>query len=342
MTMDPLARYSRQMLFRPLGRAGQERLAAARVLVAGCGALGTVLAGTLVRAGVGFTRIVDRDVVEMTNLQRQVLFTEAHVAEGLPKAIAAARSLAQVNSTVAVEPVVADLTADTIEPLLADVDVVVDGLDNFATRYLINDACVKHGRPWVYAGVVASYGMVMPVRPGVGPCYRCVFREPPPPGVAQTCDTAGVLGPAVSVVASLAAMEAIKVLVDPPAVSDEIIAIDVWHTSFERLPQPPRDPGCPTCGQRRFEFLDEWAPHQTVSLCGRNAIQVSVSPPARLALSALAARWEGLGDVTASAYLARLRTGDHELTVFPDGRAIVKGTEDPALARSLYARYVGM
>lgn len=342
MTDDPLARYSRQMVFQPLGRSGQERLAGARVLVTGCGALGTMLASTLVRAGIGFTRIVDRDIVEMSNLQRQILFTEADAAEGRPKAIAAARALAEINSTVVVEPVVIDLTADTVEPLVADVDLVVDGLDNFATRYLINDACVKLGRPWVYAGVVASYGMIMPVRPGVGPCYRCVFREPPPPGTAQTCDTAGVLGPAVAVVASLAATEAIKLLVDAPTVSNEIIAIDVWHTSFERLPQPPRDPDCPTCGRRRFEFLEAWAPQQTVALCGRDAMQVSISPRPTLTPRDLAARWQGLGDVTATPHLARLRTGGHELTVFPDGRAIIRGTDDPAIARSLYARYVGM
>jgi molybdopterin-synthase adenylyltransferase len=208
-----LERYSRQMLFRPLGRAGQERLAAARVLVVGCGALGSVLANTLVRAGVGFTRLVDRDIVELSNLQRQVLYDEADARDGTPKAVAAARALAAINSTVTIEPVVADVTNDNVEPLLAEVDLVVDGLDNFAARYLINDACVKQGLPWVYAGVVASYGMVMPVVPGEGPCYRCVFPEVPPPGQAQTCDTVGVLGPAVNVVASFAAMEAMKLLV---------------------------------------------------------------------------------------------------------------------------------
>jgi molybdopterin/thiamine biosynthesis adenylyltransferase len=342
MSGSDLERYNRQMRFRPLGRAGQERLAAARVLVAGCGALGTVLANTLVRAGVGHTRIVDRDFVELNNLQRQVLFTEADVAAGLPKAVAAANALRAANSTVTIEPVVTDLTSDNIEALLDGIDLVVDGLDNFATRYLINDACVKHGRPWVYAGVVASYGMVMAVRPGDGPCYRCVFRDPPPPGQVQTCDTAGVLGPAVNVVASLAAMEAIKLLVGAPTVSEDLVALDVWQNTCERLPLPPRDPRCPACGERRFEFLEAWTPHQTTALCGRNAIQVSVSPPAALELAALARRWQGLGEVTVNAYLARLRVDGHELTVFPDGRAIIKGTEDAAVARTLYARYVGM
>ena len=337
-----LERYNRQMLFGPLGRSGQERLARARVLVAGCGALGSVVASTLVRAGVGLTRIVDRDFIELNNLQRQVLFTEADVAAGLPKAVAAAHALQAVNSQVAIEPVVADLTADTIEAQLDGIDLVVDGLDNFAGRYLVNDACVKHGRPWVYAAVVASYGMVMPVRPGEGPCFRCVFPEPPPPGQAQTCDTAGVLGPAVNVIASLAAMEAIKILIDAPRTAAGLLAVDVWQNTFERLPLPPQDPACPACGARRFEFLEAWAPQTSTALCGRDAVQVRVQPGTALVLPALAARWQGLGEVTANDYLARLRVNGYELTVFPDGRAIIKGTQDETVARTLYARYVGM
>lgn len=335
-------RYHRQILFGPFGRAGQERLAAARVLVAGCGALGTVLANTLVRAGVGFTRIVDRDFVELTNLQRQVLFDEAAAAAGEPKAVAAARALRAINSQVSIEPVVADITADTIEELMVDVDLVVDGLDNFAARYLINDACIKHRKPWVYAGVVASYGMVMPIQIDRGPCYRCLFRDPPPPGQVATCDTAGVLGPAVTTVASLAAMEAIKILVDAPTVSTELVALDVWHNTFDRLPTPPRDPDCPACGARRFDFLTAWAPQQSTALCGRDAVQVSVTPRVKLAIAPLAKRWQGLGEVVVNEYLARLRTGGFELTVFGDGRAIIKGTQDEAVARGLYARYVGM
>lgn len=337
-----LERYNRQMLFGPLGRPGQERLARSRVLVAGCGALGSVVANTLVRAGVGLTRIVDRDFVELNNLQRQVLFTEADVVAGLPKAVAAARALRAINSQVTVEPVVADLTGDTIEELLTGIDLVVDGLDNFAGRYLINDACVKQDRPWVYAGVVASYGMVLPLRLGDGPCFRCVFPEPPPPGQAQTCDTAGVLGPAVNVVASLAAMEAIKLLIAAPATMAGLLAVDVWQNTFERLPLPPRDPACPACGARRFEYLEAWAPAASTALCGRDAVQVSVQPRVALAPAALAERWRGLGEVTANDYLARLRLGGHELTVFPDGRAIIKGTQDETVARTLYARYVGM
>ena len=337
-----MERYNRQMLFGPLGQPGQERLTAARVLVAGCGALGTVLANTLVRAGVGFTRIVDRDFVELNNLQRQVLFTEADVVEGLPKAVAAARALRAINSSVTVEPVVADLTSETIEAALDGVDLVVDGLDNFAGRYLINDACVKHGVPWVYAGVVASYGMTLAMRPGNGPCYRCIFRDVPAPGAAQTCDTAGVIGPAVNVVASLAATQAIKLLIGAPDVTADLVAVDVWQLTFERLPAPPRDPACPTCGERRFEFLDAWAPRQAVSLCGRDAVQVGGLPGRRVDVARLAESWRELGDVTANAYLARLRVNGHELTVFPDGRAIIKGTQDEAAARTLYARYIGM
>jgi molybdopterin-synthase adenylyltransferase len=336
-----LERYSRQMLFRPLGRAGQERLAAARVLVVGCGALGSVLANTLVRAGVGFTRLVDRDIVELSNLQRQVLYDEADARDGTPKAVAAARALAAINSTVTIEPVVADVTNDNVEPLLAEVDLVVDGLDNFAARYLINDACVKQGLPWVYAGVVASYGMVMPVVPGEGPCYRCVFPEVPPPGQAQTCDTVGVLGPAVNVVASFAAMEAMKLLVGAET-ERALLAVDVWRNSFERLPMPPRDAACPACGQRRFEFLEAWAPRETAVLCGQDAVQVSGGAGKAASLTALAERWRPLGQVVVTPYMARLRLGPHELTVFQDGRAIIKGTDDASVARSLYARYVGM
>src|SRR5262245_59960360 len=225
---EALERYSRQMRFPGIGKAGQEKLLASRVTLCGCGALGTVLANVLVRAGVGFVRIVDRDFVEPSNLQRQVLFDESDVANNLPKAEAAATKLRQINSSVAVEPVVADIDRTNIEELCRDADVILDGSDNFEVRYLINDVAVKHGKPWVYGGAVGSQGMSMTVIPGETPCLRCVFEAAPNPGDVGTCETAGVLAPTVNIVASYQATEAIKLLSgNKPAVNREPLILDV-------------------------------------------------------------------------------------------------------------------
>lgn len=335
-------RYSRQIIFPELGEEGQRRLLASRATLIGCGALGTVLANSLARAGVGELRIVDRDYVELSNLQRQVLFDEEDAREGRPKAVAAAAKLAQINSEVRVEAVVEDVGPDNAERLVRDADVVLDGADNFETRYVVNDACVKLGRPWVYAAAIASYGVVMPIVPGDTPCLRCVFVQPPPAGGVDTCDTAGVLGPLPGVIAGFAATEAIKLLVGArERLSRGLLWIDVWYNSLQRTPLGGPVADCPTCQQRRFEFLEAPIGTRAATLCGRDAVQIRRPDGGPLQLEALAARLAPVGKVRANQHLVRLAVDSYELTIFRDGRAIVKGTGDPAIARSLYARYIG-
>ena len=335
-------RYTRQTLFAGLGRAGQERLIRSRVLIAGCGALGSVLANSLARAGVGYLRLVDRDFVEGNNLQRQVLYDEHDALEGLPKAIAAKQALGRINSLVTVDAHVADITSDSIEPLLDGIDVVLDGSDNFEVRYLLNDACVKAGIPWIYSGVIAAYGVTMTILPGETACLRCVFPDRPLPGTTPTCDTAGVLNGIVGVITGMASTEAIKLLAGSDRLVRGLTWIDLWENTFERV-ELPRMPDCPTCGLGHYEYLDAPLDESGVSLCGRNAVQVR--PPqgtvAVLDLGALAERLRPAGEVASNEFLLRLRVDGYEVTVFPDARAIIKGTDDPAVARTIYARYVG-
>ena len=334
-------RYSRQTIFPGVGREGQARLLASRVTLVGCGALGTVIANVLVRAGVGSLRIVDRDYVELSNLQRQVLFDEDDACEGAPKAVAAAAKLARINSEVRVEAVVEDVGPDNAERLVEDADLVLDGADNFETRYVLNDACVKRGKPLVYAAAIASYGVVMPIVPGRTPCLRCVFSEPPEAGGVDTCDTAGVLGPTPGVIANLAAVEGIKLLVGArEQLSEGLLWIDLWFNSFQRTPITAPEPDCPTCGRGDFEFLEGRAA-RSQTLCGRDAVQVRPARPSQLDLAGLAARLAGVAPVRHNEHLIRLSVDPYELTIFRDGRAIVKGTGDAGVARSLYARYVG-
>src|SRR5215208_6576030 len=335
-------RYSRQIIFPGVGEEGQRRLLGSRATLIGCGALGTVLANSLARAGVGELRIVDRDYVEWSNLQRQVLFDEQDAREGRPKAVAAAAKVAQINSEIRVEAVVEDVGPNNAERLVRDADVVLDGADNFETRYVVNDACVKLGRPWVYAAAIASYGVVMPILPGETPCLRCVFVQPPPAGGVDTCDTAGVLGPLPGVIASFAATEAIKLLVGArEQLSRGLLWIDVWYNSVQRTPLGGPVADCPTCQQRRFEFLETPAGTRAATLCGRDAVQVRPPNSGPLQLEALAARLAPVGQARANEHLVRLAVDPYELTIFRDGRAIIKGTDDPAVARTLYARYVG-
>lgn len=347
MTAPELARYARQMIYPAIGESGQRALAASRVLLVGCGALGTHLADTLVRAGVGYLRVVDRDFVELHNLQRQVLFDEDDQARGIPKAIAAAEKLRRINSTVTIEPIVDDANAGNIAALCDGVDLILDGTDNFETRYLLNDAALRAGLPWVYGGVLAAYGMTMTILPGETACLRCLFPDPPPPGEAPTCETAGVLGPAVAMIAAFQAAEALKVLVGArDAVNRDLLAVDVWRLTVDRLPAT-RQADCPTCGDgvRHYPFLEHAASSRTVTLCGRNAVQVNVNPAPRLTLASLAERLRPVGVVTHNAHLLRFRPTDyaaHELVIFPNGRAIIHGTDEPSVARSIYARYVGM
>ena len=336
-------RYARQTLFAGIGKAGQARLSTARVLIVGCGAMGSALASNLARAGVGHLRIVDRDYVEGNNLQRQVLYDEQDVRRGMPKAAAAAENLRRVNSQIEIEPVIADVTADNVEELLEGVDVALDGTDNFETRYLLNDACLKSDIPWIYNGVIAAYGVTMTVRPGDTACLRCVFPERPLPGTTPTCDTAGILNGIVAVVGGLAATEALKLLVGSDTLVSGMTWVDLWQNTFDRI-ELPRQPDCPACGRGDYEYLDAALDESGTSLCGRNAVQVR--PPrgtsGALDLAALEERLRAVGEVASNGYLLRLHVDGYDVTIFPDARAIVKGTDEPAVARSVYAKYVGM
>jgi molybdopterin-synthase adenylyltransferase len=335
-------RYARQAVFSGVGEEGQHRLRQSRVTLVGCGALGTVLANVLARAGVGFLRIVDRDYVELTNLQRQVLFDEQDAREASPKATAAIEQLQRANSEVVYEAVIADFGADNAEALISDVDLVLDGTDNLETRYVINDACVKLGKPWVYAAAVASYGALMPIIPGETPCLRCVFPDQPDVGSVDTCDTTGVLGAMTGIVANMASIEAIKLLIGAhDRLNRGLTWVDCWYNLFERTPITAPVADCPTCQQRQFTFLDAPAWKRAATMCGRDAVQVRPPAPVTLDLAGLAGRLAPLGDVRFSPQALRLIMPPHELTVFRDGRAIVKGTSEIAVARSLYARLVG-
>lgn len=337
-----MERYSRQILFEGIGEAGQRRLRESRALVVGCGALGSSQVEMLARAGIGRLRVVDRDFVEESNLQRQTMFTERDARERTPKAVAAARRVAEVNSDVACEAEVADVNHANIERLVEGCDVVLDGTDNFATRFLINDACVKRGVAWVYGAAVGSYGVTLTIRPGIGPCLRCVFPEVPAAGTAPTCDTAGVIMPIISVVAAVQVTEALKLLTGRvESLHGRLMQFDVWRNEWRQIKAGERVPDCPTCGLRRFETLEAEAGDLTTVLCGRNAVQVSPRGTVSLDLDALAARLSGAGEVKANEYLVRLRAGAYELTIFRDARAIVRGTDDASVARSVYARYVG-
>ncbi|HEX9069555.1 MAG TPA: ThiF family adenylyltransferase [Ktedonobacterales bacterium] len=337
----PESRYARQSLFAPIGQEGQRRLGAGRALIVGCGALGTVLANNLARAGVGFLRVVDRDYVEGNNLQRQILFDESDALRGLPKAIAARERLTAVNHFITVDARVTDLTVDNVDELLDGIDVVLDGTDNFETRYLLNDVCVKAGIPWVYSGVVAAHGVSMTIRPGVSACLRCVFPDRPLPGTSPTCDTVGVLNGVVGLIGGIASTEALKLLLGDERVAPGILWADVWANTFERI-EIPRQADCPACGRGDYEFLDSLGDEGGAVLCGRDAVQVRPLGGGAVDLAELAERLASVGEVASNGFLLRLRAEGHELTVFPDGRAIIKGTHDLTEARVLYARYIGM
>jgi adenylyltransferase/sulfurtransferase len=335
-------RYSRQARFWGIGAEGQARLATGRVLVVGCGALGSSAIDLLARSGVGHLVVVDRDFVELSNLQRQLLYDEADAAAGTPKAIAAAQAVGRINAGVEVEAVVADVTPTNVEALVARADVVIDGTDNLETRYLLNDACVKAGIPWVYGGAVGSTGMSMTILPGETACFRCLFPTPQPAGTMETCDTAGVLASIVVTVAAIQWTEAVKLLVgDREHLNSGLTAFDVWTNDHLQAEGVPRRPECPCCGERRFEYLEARVTSRTALLCGRDAVQVSPGRAVRLDLGVLARKLAGTGTVTSNDYLLRSVVDGHEMTVFADGRAIIKGTDDLAVARSLYARYVG-
>jgi molybdopterin-synthase adenylyltransferase len=336
-------RYSRQELFAGIGAAGQARLRQARVAVVGCGALGSVVSEMMVRAGVAALTIVDRDFVEESNLQRQSLFDEADVARGLPKAVAAEAHLRALNADVDVRGIVTDLVADNAEALLAGFDLVLDGTDNFETRFLLNDVCIRAGRPWVYGACVGSYGLALLVRPGLSPCLRCLLEERPAPGSGPTCDTAGVVAPIVHVVAGIQAAEALKLLAGRlDALLPGLVTVDLWSGQFDVLDLRGRAPWCPACTAGRFDYAVAGPGGGSAVLCGRDAVQVRPGHEVRLDLGALAIRLGPAADVRASnEHLVRFVVPEAELVVFRDGRAIVKNVRDTAQARSLYAKYVG-
>jgi molybdopterin/thiamine biosynthesis adenylyltransferase len=334
-------KYSRQILFAGIGQSGQERLLASSVAVVGCGAIGAAAANLLVRAGVGRVRIIDRDFVEPSNLQRQTLFDEADAREALPKAVAAEGKLRSINPSVAVQGVVADLNPRNVAELLAGVDVTLDGTDNFETRFLVNDFAVQSNKPWIYAAAVASYGLTMAIRPGVTACLACLLSSD---GYGQdleeTCDTVGVLGPIVNLVASLEVAEGLKLLAGrESALHERLISCDVWSGRFQSV-RVARNPGCPVCVGREFPHLQGHAqPH--ITLCGRDSVQIHERRRS-LDLGQLKNRLAPtVDDVRYNEFLLRFRVAPYEMTVFADGRAILKGTKDPAVARSLYARYIG-
>lgn len=343
--LDPkLARYARQVRYPRLREDGQQRLLASRALVCGCGALGSVIANTLARAGVGRLRIVDRDFLELNNLQRQVLSDEADVAAGLPKAIAAANKLRLINSEIEIEPIVADVGHTNIATLCDGVDMIVDGTDNFETRFLINDAAVKLNIPWVYGGCLGSEGQTMTILPGNTACLRCLMPEPPPAGATPTCDTAGILAPIINVIASIEAMEAIKVLSGHrEAVQRTLTVVELWDNRMRqmKLDTLRESVDCPACKRGEFPWLAGQRGSHTAVLCGRNAVQLSRPDGERLDLNDLERKLAGVGKVSRNPFLLRASIDDYLLTVFPDGRAIISGTDDITTARTVYAKYVG-
>jgi adenylyltransferase/sulfurtransferase len=336
-------RYSRQILFEGIGRQGQERLLASRVLIVGCGALGTAHAEALARAGVGRLLLVDRDFIEPTNLQRQTMFTERDASDRLPKAVACARHLKEINSEVEVEAEVSDVNRTNIERLVQGCDLVLDGTDNFTTRYLINEACVRQNVTWIYGAAVSSYGVTMTVRPHVTPCLRCVFEEAPEAGSAPTCDTSGVIMPIISIISAVQVSEALKLLtVQTEKLHNSLMQFDVWRNEWRRIKLGEPNADCPVCARGVYEALDAEDVDFAAVLCGRDAIQIQPPRPTAIDFERLAERLRASGEVNFNPYTLRFRVGDYELTIFRDARSIIRGTDDVNQARSLYARYIGV
>lgn len=342
-------RYSRQIFFQPIGVEGQKRLSDSCALVVGCGATGSASAGMLARAGVGRLKVVDRDFLDETNLQRQSLFDEEDLKTGLPKAVLAERNLGRINSSIKVEGIVADVNPSNIEALASGADVILDGTDNFETRFLINDCAVKTHTPWIYAACIGSQGMLMNIIPGETPCLRCLMETTPPVGTIPTCETAGILGPTAQLIGSMQATEAIKILTGHRgSLMKDLIRVDTWAWTLQRLDLlDARLDNCPVCRLGRYDFLQLRSGVMITSLCGSNAVQIVPPNGSKIGLKELASRLSRLSeldDVTHNLFLLRfkLRHKDIDMTVFPDGRAIVQGTKEPSLARDLYSKYIGM
>ncbi len=336
-------RYSRQILFGQIGKIGQEKLINSRILLVGCGALGASHAEMLARAGVGKIRVVDRDFVEFSNLQRQTLFSESDAKERLPKVIACKNRIAKINSEVEVEAIVADVNYSNIENLIANCDLIIDGTDNFQVRYLVNDACVKHKKTWIYGAAVSSYGVTMTIIPGETPCLRCVFEEIPSAGSSPTCDTAGVIMPIISTISAVQVTEAFKILTGKfDKLHRSLMQFDVWENDWRKIKLGKPSEDCVCCGMREFEFLDAENVEFFTTLCGRDSVQISAPKLTQLDLIKFAATLKNLAEVKQNEYLVRFTIESYELTIFKDARAIIKGTDDFTVARSLYAKYVGV
>ncbi|MBA1334541.1 MAG: Molybdopterin-synthase adenylyltransferase [Firmicutes bacterium] len=336
-----LERYSRQMLFYDIGQHGQTLIGKAKVAIIGVGALGTVIANNLARAGVGYIRLVDRDYVELSNLQRQTLFDEQDFNERLPKSAAAARHLKRVNSEIHVDPVVTDVNPSNVESLISDVDLVMDGTDNFETRFLINDACVKNSIPWIYGAALGSCGTTMNIIPGQTPCIRCFIRDIPSPGKVQTCSSAGVLNMITGIVGCYESVEALKFITGSPDLNTKMLYIDIWKNSFEAI-KLERDTGCPVCSGNTYEFLDSQVRSYTTKLCGSNSVQIVPHKTGRINFEEIADRMKKLGKVEYNSFLLKFYAGSFELTLFPDGRAIIKNVDDENVAKSIYSEYLGI
>jgi adenylyltransferase/sulfurtransferase len=335
-------RYSRQARFAPIGPEGQRRIQAARVAIIGLGALGSVSADQLARAGVGFLRLVDRDFVELSNLQRQSLYDEDDVRENLPKAVAARRRIEKINSGVRVEAIVDDVNSSTVEDVIAEVDLVLDGLDNFETRLTLNDACSRHSRPWIYAAAVGSSGLEMPIFPGSSPCFRCFVASAPAPGSTPTCDTAGVIAPITHVMASIQTADALRIITGQLGPGDaRLVTYDAWSGAFRRLNMGPPSASCPVCANGRYDYLDGSA-LRAVTLCGRNAVQLIPATRANLDFASISKSISIFGPVEFNEFLLQCSAPPYRVTLFKDGRAIIRGTEEAAEARSIYSKMIGV
>jgi molybdopterin/thiamine biosynthesis adenylyltransferase len=345
MTHAPDERYARQIRFAPIGEQGQADIQNSRLLVVGCGALGSVSCNLLVRAGVGLLRIVDRDFVELSNLQRQVLFDQEDVAANLPKAIAAANKLRKINDEVVIEPIVADVNSSNLGRLAEGIDLIIDGTDNFEIRFLINDLAVQRGIPWIYGGCLGAEGQVMSILPGVTPCLHCLIPDgPPPPGTTPTCDSSGILATIIHLIASVQVNEAFKILVgDLDAINRSVAFFSLWDNRFRQLDlsQLPNRENCPTCGQHEFRWLSGTRESRTAILCGRNAVQLSFPDHAGIAIPELAERLERVGRVEWNSFLLKFYHQQFVITCFPDGRAIISGTDQVSEARKLYSQFIG-
>ncbi len=345
MMDQSLERYSRQILFQHIGGERQKVLMNSSAVVIGCGALGTVSSSYLTRAGIGQIRIIDRDFIEESNLQRQILFDENDISENLPKAIAAQRKLQKINTKVKIEGIVTDVNYANIEELTQGVDIIIDGTDNFETRFLINDFCVKNSVPWIYGACIGGRGVVMNIIPSDTPCLRCVFETMPQIGSFPTCDTAGVIGPIAGIIASIQVTEAIKILSeDYESINKTLIEIDVWNTKFRQIDVSGLKElnNCPTCKLHNYTFLEAEDGVMATFLCGKNAVQVMSRNRGNIDLRQLEQRLGSVADVSCNAFMLKFKVKDHEFTVFPDGRAIITGTADSSTAKTLYSKYLGM